>query len=277
MHYFFRVKKVLLVLTFICFQWLPVWPAQGACTSSNTSGSIKIGSSIVGGSVVVCASSSSAKTTTAVKSSTPSTPKKVVTPIKVTAPPCVIKVSSVAAINDPRVPGCSYLIIAPITPVISAPKSSSSNTTAVSGASDQAAFTPNQVGISSSSSSGLVGQAVIFGAIAGQHSRSGVILGKYAQVDFTPVSYDWSSDSEVGSGGSFAASWTTEGVHSVSLTVTYAVSYSFGVGWIDAGMIPSTASTSVSVTSVTLGTPAKRSPPLLVSGNCSIRPGSYGC
>ncbi|MEY4499821.1 MAG: hypothetical protein RL319_809, partial [Actinomycetota bacterium] len=149
-------------------------------------------------------------------------------------------------------------------------------TTAInSNLSDQAAFTPNPIGINASPSVGGVGQAFFFSAIASSHTKNGTVLGKPATVSFTPVSYDWNSDG--GTGSSFATSWQTEGSHGVGLTVTYAVSYSVGVGWIDAGTITSSASALVQV----LTSPAPQvmvaAPPLLVSANCRNHPSSYRC
>lgn len=232
--------------------------------------------------MVVCASTSAAKTVTAVKTTTPvkstASVKKVTTPVKVVPPPCIIKVTSAAAINDPRVPGCSYEIIAPPKPVVTQPKASATSATTISSATDQAAFTPNPVGISSSASSGLVGQSFFFGAVAGAHTRSALILGQPAQVEFNPISFEWyADDGSSGSGTSFAASWLAEGSHSVSLTVGYAVSYSLAGGWNDAGVISSAASAVVSVGSIPQAVVTRPVTPVLVSGNCHVRPGSYRC
>ncbi|MFM6978174.1 MAG: hypothetical protein ACKOWR_05640 [Micrococcales bacterium] len=195
-------------------------------------------------------------------------------------PPCIIQVPAAAMVYGMSISGCS-IVVAPPAKVVAAPSKSTSKTvasTAVSAQSDQAAFTPNQVGISSSASSGAVGQGFWFGAIAGAHSRSGTILGQAAQVQFTPISYDWSSDDgSSGSGTSFAASWSSPGVHSIGLTVSYSVSYSVGAGWVDAGVIPSATATSVSVSAIPVAVATKPNPPLLVSGNCLTRPGAYRC
>lgn len=232
--------------------------------------------------MVVCASSSLAKTTTSVKASTslkaPASVKKVATPVKVAPPPCVIKVASATAINDPRVPGCTYLVVPPPKPSVVLPKSSATSSTATTSATDQAAFTPNPVGINSSASVGTISQSFFFAAIASAHSRSAIILGQPAQVSFTPVSIDWSADDgSTGSGSSFTASWASEGSHGIGLSVGYSVSYSLGAGWIDAGIITSSAATSVTVGAAPTLVAAKPTIPLLVSGNCRLRPGSYRC
>lgn len=124
----------------------------------------------------------------------------------------------------------------------------------------------------------MVGQAFFFSAVAGAHTRSGTILSQAAQVSFTPVSFDWGSD-EGGSasGASWVTNWSSEGSHSVNLTVSYSVSYSLGAGWIDAGVISSSASVSVQVAAAPVPVVVKAVPPLLVSGNCKARPGSYRC
>lgn len=276
------MKKLTLLVLLAAQIVLPLSPAEAACTSSSTSGSVKVGSAISGGSVVICASTSSANTATAAKTKMVAVPaKKVVAPVKVVAPPpCVIQVPAAAMVYGMSISGCTIVVAAPIKVVAAKPKATTTTTTAtnVTAQSDQAAFTPNPIGISSSASSGSVGQAFIFGAISGAHTRSGTILGKSAQVNFTPVSYDWSSDDGgSGSGSSFSASWGSEGAHSVSLSVGYAVSYSIGAGWIDAGVIASSASVSVTVSAAAIPVAVKAGPPLLVSGNCKVRPGSYRC
>lgn len=274
------MKKTLLILFAVVINSVIPISAKAACTSNTASGSVKVGSAIAGGSVVVCASSSAAKTTTATKTSakTSTTVKKVAAPIKVVAPPCVIKVSSAAAINDPRVPGCSYQIVAPPKVTTAIPVTTKSSATVATTQNDQAAFTPNPIGISSSANVGGVGQAFFFAAIAATHSRTGTILGQPAQVNFDPVGYQWNSDDgDSGSGTSFSTSWSNEGSRSVSLTVEYSVSYSLGAGWIDAGLISSSASAAVMVSSIPAQVASKPAPPLLVSGNCTIHPSSYRC
>lgn len=198
--------------------------------------------------------------------------------VKKVVAPCVIRVSSMAAVNDPRVPGCTYAVVAPAKPVVTAPKTAASTVSASSSQNDQAAFTPNPVGISASPSVGQVGQAFFFTALAEAHSRSGIVLGQAAQVTFTPVSFDWESDDgATGSGTSLVTNWSTEGAHSVTLTVGYSVAYSVGAGWIEAGIIKSTASTTVQVVAAPVPVAVVAKPPLLVSGNCRARPGSYRC
>ena len=239
---------------------------------------MKVGSQIVGNSLVVCASKSAAKTTATTTNKTVTVVKKVTPPTKVVPPPCVIKVSSAAAINDPRVPGCSYQIVTPPKPSVAAPKSTTSTATAISNASDQAAFVPNPVAISASSNSGLIGQSIFFSAMASAHSRSATILGQPAQVSFSPVNFAWSADDgAAGAGGSFANSWSSVGSHSVSLSVDYSVSYTLGSGWIDAGTIASSAAISISIGEPAAASVPVPAAPVLVSGNCKVRPGSYRC
>lgn len=275
------MKKI--VLPIICgllLSHVAAQSAQAACSAGSPAGSVKVGSAISGGSVVVCASTSSAKTstTTAKTGGTKNVVKKVAVSVRSVVVPCVIKVTSQAAVNDPRVPGCSYLVVAPAKPVVIAPKTVASIATSASVQNDQAAFTPNPVGISASPTIGQVGQAFFFTAVAGTHTRSGTILGKAAQVTFTPVSFEWGSDEGAsGSGTSLVTNWSNEGAHSVSLTVGYSVAYSLGSGWVDAGVISSSASAAVQVVAASAPVVVKVPPPLLVSGNCKARPGSYGC
>ena len=275
------MKKSFLVLLFMAQFILPMDAANAACSSTPTSGGMKVGSTISGGSVVLCASTSGTKTSVTTK--TTSTVRKVAAPIAKVAPtpkPCVIQVPAAALVYGMSVAGCSVVVAPPVKSVVAKPKLNTTTTAnaAVTSQSDQAAFTPNPIGISSSASSGSVGQAFLFGAIAGAHSRTGTILGQPAQVNFAPVNFDWSSDDgDSGSGNSFSTSWISEGAHSVGLTVDYAVSYSVGSGWVDAGIISSSASASVSVAAAPVAISVKAAPPLLVSGNCLIRPGSYRC
>jgi len=283
------MKKIIAIILFLVSLNLgAVDGAVAACTSSSTSGAVKVGSVISGGSVVICASTTSAaKTaTTATNTSTnaakSTTVKKVVTPVVVAPKPCVIEVPSTTAAYGLYVSGCTVKVVAPVTYV--APKVTATVATpviaiAVSSASDQAAFTPDPVGISASPNAGQVGQAFFFSAIAGSHTKSGTVLGKSAQVSFTPVGFSWSASSGGGSGVSFVTNWNSEGSQSVTLVVDYAVSYSVGAGWIDAGSIRSSASTSVQVNSVPVVVvpPTPPKPPLLVSANCQARPSSYRC
>jgi hypothetical protein len=269
------MKRIFLALMILLAELNPL-SAAAACTSSTSSGSVRVGSQIVGNSVVVCASKSAAKTTT--KNKTVTVVKKVTSPVKIATPPCVIKVSSAAAINDPRVPGCSYQIVTAPKSTISAPKTTASTATAISNASDQAAFVPNPVAISSSSNSGFIGQSIFFSAIASAHSRTATILGQPAQVNFTPVNFAWSADDgAAGAGASFANSWSSVGSHSVSLIVDYSVSYTLGSGWIDAEIIASSAAIAIAIGEPAAASVPVTAAPVLVSGNCKVRPGSYRC
>ena len=269
------MKKFLaVILILLPIGFAPV-PATAACTSSTSSGSVKVGSMISNGSVVVCASTS---TTGSNKTAKVSTIKKVVAPVKVVPPPpppCVIKVPTAAAAYGLYLSGCTVVVVAPVVKVV--PKVTATTAVTAATQTDQAAFTPNPVGISASPSIGLAGQAFFFSAIASSHTKNGTVLGKPATVSFTPVSFDWSSDSGGGAGSSFATSWQTDGSHGVGLTVTYAVSYSVGAGWIDAGSISASSSATVQVVSVTAAPAPAAALPLLVSANCRDHPSSYRC
>jgi hypothetical protein len=201
-----------------------------------------------------------------------------VAPVKVVPPPpppCVIKVPTAAAAYGLYVSGCTVVVVAPVVKVV--PKITATTALTSATQTDQAAFTPNPVGISASPSIGLAGQAFFFSAIASSHTKNGTVLGKPATVSFTPVNFDWSSDSGGGAGSSFATSWQAEGSHGVGLTVTYAVSYSIGAGWIDAGSISASSSATVQVVSVPTSPAPAVAPPLLVSANCRDHPSSYRC
>jgi hypothetical protein len=266
------MNKFLVALVVFASTFVAPISAQAACTSTKSSGSVKVGSTITNGSVIVCAAtgSTSAKTTAKV------TTNKVATPVKVAPPPpCIIKVPNATAAYGLYVPGCSVVIVAPVAKVTT--KVTASTAITNTNLSDQAAFTPNPIGISASPAVGAAGQAFFFSAIAAAHSKSGTVLGRSAQVNFVPVAFDWSSDTGGGSGSSFSEIWSSEGSHGVALTVSYSVSYSVGAGWIDAGTISSSASASVQVVGSPVAQVTVAPPPLLVSANCRDHPSSYRC
>jgi hypothetical protein len=265
------MKALVTSVIIIVVQLLAPVSAHAACTSSKTSGSVKVGSTITNGEVVVCASTGTTFTKSTAKVTTV---KKVVSPVKVAPPPpCIVKVPNAAAAYGLHLPGCSVVIVAPASKV--ATKTTVTTTAINSNLSDQAAFTPDPIGINASPSVGGVGQAFFFSAIASSHKKHGTVLGKPATVSFTLVSFDWNSGG--GAGSSFATSWQTEGSHGVGLTATYAVTYSVGAGWIDAGTITSSASASVQVVGSAVAQVTVAPPPLLVSANCRDHPSSYRC
>ena len=187
--------------------------------------------------------------------------------------PCVIQVPNATAAYGLSISGCTIKVVPPVTVTTTVSKPKPVTTVVVTSQTDQAAFTPNPVGISASANSGMVGQAFFFSAIASAHSRSAVILGRAAEVSFTPVSYDWGGNT----GRSYSSSWANPGSYSVSLTVGYAASYSVGGAWTDAGVIYSSASVEISVADVPPALATKPVSPRLVSGNCISKPSSYRC
>ena len=264
--------KKLLVLLLLFSNLIPVSPAEAACTATKSSGNVKVGASTSNTSVTVCLTASSSASNT--KTSAPV--KKVVAPApapKPTPVPCVIQVPNATAAYGLNVSGCTVKIVPPVAAVITVSKPKPVTTVVASSQSDQAAFTPNPVGISASATTGVVGQAFFFSAIASAHTSAATILGKAAEVSFTPVSYNWGA----GSGSSYSTSWSSEGTYAVSLTVGYAASYTVGSGWIDAGIIYSSAGVEVTVNSIALPAVTKLLPPRLVSGNCISKPSSYRC
>ena len=192
---------------------------------------------------------------------------------KPTPVPCVIQVPNAAAAYGLSISGCTIKVVPPVPVTTTVSKPKPVTTVVVTSQTDQAAFTPNPIGISASATSGMVGQAFFFSAIATAHSRSAVVLGRTAEVNFTPISFDWGG----GTGSSYSSSWATAGNHSVSLTVGYAVSYSVGGGWTDAGIINSAASVEISIADVPPAPATKPVSPRLVSGNCISKPSSYRC
>ncbi len=266
------MKKIIFALIVLVPLLVHPTSAEAACTSFKTSGSVKVGSAISNGTVVVCASTNSGSTKTSAKVSTV---KKIVTPVKVVPPPCVVKVPTAAAAYGLYLPGCQVIVVPPVVTLKN--KTTNSVTVSQSTQNDQAAFTPNPIGISASPAIGSIGQPFFFGAMASAHSKQGKVLGKSAQVSFTPLNFEWSSEAGDGSGSSFSTSWSSQGSQSVSLTVTYSVSYSIGGEWIDAGQISASATASVQVVAAATPVSAPAAPPLLVSANCKDRPSTYRC
>lgn len=155
---------------------------------------------------------------------------------------------------------------------------------------DLASFTPQGVSLSLQPGTWtVVGVETNFIAAASTHVVGGALLGRAAEVRFTPASFDWNygdgtSRTTADSGSSWSAlgvkeftrtstshKYTTPASYSPSVTVWYAVEYRWGGGsWQSiAGRIPATASAST-LTSYTADT-------VLVTGACTAWRAAPGC
>ena len=156
--------------------------------------------------------------------------------------------------------------------------------------SDLASFTPQGVSLSVQPGTWtVVGVETNFVAGAQTHVVGGSLLGRSAEVRFTPASYDWNyGDGASRSTADPGASWSALGVtefsrtstshkyltaasYTPSVTVYYSVEYRWGGGaWQSiAGRIPATASAST-VTVFTADT-------VLVTGACTAWKTAPGC
>lgn len=156
--------------------------------------------------------------------------------------------------------------------------------------SDLASFIPQGVSLSVQPGTWtVVGVETNFIAGAQTHEVSGSLLGRSAEVRFTPAYFDWSyGDGATRSTSDAGASWNALGVkefsrtatshvytapggYTPSVTVFYGVEYRWGGGsWISvAGRIPASASAST-VTAYTADT-------VLVTGACTTWRVAPGC
>lgn len=155
---------------------------------------------------------------------------------------------------------------------------------------DLASFTPQGVSLSLQPGAWtVVGVETNFIAGAVTHEVGGTLLGRSAEVRFTPASYEWNyGDGTTRSTADAGASWSALGLkefsrtstshkylipasYTPSVTVYYSVEYRWGGGvWQSiAGRIPATASAST-VTVFTADT-------VLVSGACTAWKTAPGC
>lgn len=168
--------------------------------------------------------------------------------------------------------------------VVSTPESSTTDSGSIS-------FTPTAMLASVSDSSLKVGQAAIFSADPFTHYRTGAILGRAAEVSFTPGAVTWSFSGGGSSvGATTSRSFPTQGVFSATASVVYSVAYRFVAsgGWINQGSISMQSTVSVQVSSA--GTVSPTLPPttsvvpsvgkkrvVLVARNCLVNSAAIGC
>lgn len=148
-------------------------------------------------------------------------------------------------------------------------------------------FTPAAMSASVSDSSLRVGQTAIFSADPFTHFRTGTIVGRAAEVSFTPSSVIWLfSDGGEASGATVSHSFSSSGNKTATASVSYSVAYRFvaGGGWVTQGSIDMAAQVQVLVSASGTAAPptaATVSPPkkvvFLVARNCLGNAGAIGC
>lgn len=205
-------------------------------------------------------------------------PPKVVVPIPVKPAP---KPTPTPTPRKPApVPTAPAPTLATIVTVVTTPGVTTVDTGSVS-------FTPAAMSANVSDSSLRVGQAAIFSADPFTHFRTGTILGRAAEVSFTPSSVNWSfSDGGEASGATVSHSFASSGSKTATASVSYSVAYRFvaGGGWVTQGSIDMSAAVQVLVSTsgiVAPPTAAPSSPPkkvvFLVARNCLGNAGAIGC
>lgn len=155
-------------------------------------------------------------------------------------------------------------------------------TTKVSNA--QARFTPAPVQITTSNQSPEVGEVVLVRVNAVMHFRTASLLGREAEVRFTPTENNWVFGDGAGALGSEARhSYERSGKYLLSVKVSYLAEYRFAgeAKWKESGTIVVRDSIEISVGQAPEPSevPISGSPNrvLLVAKNCSGRENAFGC
>ena len=256
-----------------------------ACSVSG-SGSFTHGAQSDGSVVTVCAKS----VVTTVKPTPPKpAPPKVAppkpTPPKVAAPkttPPKLPVVQPVVVAKPVVRPVAKPVVKPVSKPVAKPVPSPKPNVQVSTASKvgQASFAPDALAVTVDSNVLSIAETANFATSASEHFRSAIILGRLAEVRFSPTTTAWVfGDSTSGSTGSHA--YFRAATYRVTATQTYMVSYLFqGESvWQPSGQVTTAGSLTVQV----VGSEQPASPPLsvskirLVSGNCLQHPAAYGC
>lgn len=152
--------------------------------------------------------------------------------------------------------------------------------------SGSASFSPDETSAGVLPSNSLeVGEVATFVSDPKVHYRLGQVLGKSAEVRFTPIDASWQfADGSTANGTRVARSFG-QGSFEIRVVITYAVSYRFSgqEAWIaDPGEIdmPDTVQVSVSDSGgpkPTFKVPELARLPYLVSANCLAFPKAIGC
>jgi hypothetical protein len=205
-------------------------------------------------------------------------------PIRQTAAPIIFKLKPKPA------PKFTSKVITKTTPKATTPpkkitvKIPAASSSKIKSTAGEASFTPETITASAFPPAVSVSDPVYLNAPATAHYRIGNILGKTAQVRFTPIDSSWSfSDGSQASGLSPTHTFLSPGTFSASVTVRYQVSYRFAGETIwnnDVGHITLTDQVKITVSakqnSPTYSTESEARP-YLVGENCLKNPLAFAC
>jgi hypothetical protein len=146
----------------------------------------------------------------------------------------------------------------------------------------EARFSPAAAPISASNLSPALGELVEFRALAATHFKTASILGRLAEVKFTPIAIYWNfGDGTSASGEVIHHGFSRSQTLVVSARVTYSSEYRFSGenAWLSAGSISVTDRVVIVVAGeASSGEPINQSGQVvLVAANCIERPKSFGC
>lgn len=302
-----------LALIFSLLSFTPA-PSWADCKNSGGGGSsFNYGSEVSGSAVTICGKSVAVvpARTSVISKSAPKPLSKVVIkapakqvskpPIKVVQPLSLVRIRALMKISD--VPAPKTVPVAKPKPlpkptpalkpkvIVKGPAkavSVLSNTPASThAAAGSANFSPDESSAAVTPSNNLSsGEQATFHSDPKVHFRLGEVLGRAAEVKFSPIQTTWQFGDGFSGSGAQASHAFASGNFDIEVTITYAVSYRFSgqSAWIsDPGQIEMPASVRVFVgDSPSWDLPAVEAPPtrkfaFLVSANCleAIRP--VGC
>lgn len=297
-----------LALIFSLVGFLPA-PSWAGCKNTGGGGSsFNYGSEVSGKAVTICLNTSAVvparASTISVAVPKPvakAVPRPVAKPVAKPAAKPVIKVLRPLTLADIRAlmraadaPATKKIVVAKPKPALKPKIIVKTPTFAVSvlstaagnsNANGAAYFSPDESSAAVSPSNNLsAGELATFFSDPKVHYRLGSILGKSAEVRFTPVQTNWAfGDGSVAQGDQAAHSFVS-GNFDVEVTITYSVSYRLSgqLGWVgDPGLIEMPATVLVSVSDGGSQAPMQPEPrarvPYLVSANCLANFSAVGC
>ena len=271
----------------------PFAPSRSWACSASSGSSFSHATQSDETSLTICA-----KSTTVSKSNTPAKPSKPV-PAKPAPPKPVVSkpVVSKPAPPKPVLPKVTpkpapkpatpkQVQAAPKPAPKSTPKPSPKPTVKVSQSTTvltaEARFSPAAAPISASNLSPALGEPVEFRALTSTQFKTATMLGRLAEVKFTPIAIDWNfGDGTSGSGEAMHHGFSHPQTFVVSARVTYSSEYRFSgeIAWRSAGSIAVTDRVVIAVAGETSGgEPSNQlGQVVLVAANCIERPKSFGC
>lgn len=296
-----------LIISLVGFAPAPSW---AGCKNAGGGGStFSYGSEVSGSAVAICLNTSSvvpARTSTIAKvvpkSVAKVAAKPMAKPMAKPAPKPVAKALKPRTLADIRalmrvadVPAAKPISLAKPKPVVrpkivvKTPAKSVSvlSTTPASNSSSNGAayFSPDESSAAVSPSNYLsVGQSATFFSDPKVHYRLGSVLGKSAEVRFSPIQTTWAFGDGSSAQGERPTHIYSAGSFDVEVIITYSVSYRFAgqVGWVaDPGQIEMPATVFVSVADQASPAPPStrvvNQLPYLVSANCLANWQALGC